>query len=700
MRRVLLSWLAVLILPTMSATGDDDDEFRVKRAAVFEFAREPAVEFAGDEVTISFAAKAACDVTVAVEDPAGNIVRHLACGVLGPNAPEPFQKNSLEQTLTWDGKDDRGRYIDDRARHVVRVSLGLKPAFERNLLWEPRRRLGSWMGGTPFINMPAPLIQAAEDGIYVFEGRGVDQLRVFDRDGEYVRTVYPFPADRIAEVQGIDRQTYPQDSATLPHKRGFLQSTFLSSGATGQKDNREHAMYGSGATAMAVRDGRIALTLNRLNRLATDGSTVGRIADPSDGGLPLTGPEVTVPANLHHRIIERISPTRLAFSPDGEWLYLTSYQYRTHYDRRVVNDTLAGVARMRFAGDEPPRPFLGSVEFGGETGSAPGQFRHASSVDVDDQGRIYVSDYMNDRIQVFSPDGEFLKAVPTFKPALVRLHRKTGEIYAFSWTLHNYDGLGKTEETREIVVKPLLRRYGPVDDPEPRGTFVLPFQEGQTPWAHYRETFHGGVQWGGRIQRGAGFVERPAAHLARRRRAIPRALGPRAGPHLRIAAGRRTPPGPRLRRRREGVDRQVHAAAILAAAAVREPGDGQAVRRRAAHRRAGKGIPRGDRGRSRDRPHAGRAVAVRRRGHRLRTGRLGLRPRADDDRPLRIPLVAGDPVGLWRGRARRELRLQPDSPDGEPALRSADLHRDGLALRRDVRFRHGASGRFLLRDEG
>jgi hypothetical protein len=55
---------------------------------------------------IRFAVKDACDATVAVTDAKGRIVRHLGSGMLGPNAPVPFLKNSLAQTLVWDGKDD------------------------------------------------------------------------------------------------------------------------------------------------------------------------------------------------------------------------------------------------------------------------------------------------------------------------------------------------------------------------------------------------------------------------------------------------------------------------------------------------------------------------------------------------------------------------------------------------------------------
>lgn len=111
----------------------EKDELSVKRERIFEFARNPRISQNGDTVTIQFETKAFCDVTIAVESNGGKIVRHLASGVLGPNAPKPFQRKSKAQTLVWDGKDDQGRYINKKAAYRVRVSLGLKPKFEKAL---------------------------------------------------------------------------------------------------------------------------------------------------------------------------------------------------------------------------------------------------------------------------------------------------------------------------------------------------------------------------------------------------------------------------------------------------------------------------------------------------------------------------------------------------------------------------------------
>ena len=122
----LLWVLSILFLPAFLPAADLD-EWKVKREPVFEFSVKPEVKRAADRIEISFTSKGACDATVVVEDSRGHIIRHLASGVLGTNAPAPFQKGSLKQKLIWDGKNDQGRYIDDKDSHTVRVSLGLVP---------------------------------------------------------------------------------------------------------------------------------------------------------------------------------------------------------------------------------------------------------------------------------------------------------------------------------------------------------------------------------------------------------------------------------------------------------------------------------------------------------------------------------------------------------------------------------------------
>ena len=161
-------------------------------------------------VTIAFETKGFCDVSIAIEDEQGAILRHLASGVQGANAPAPFEKNSKKQAVLWDGKDDQGAYVINQKEITVRVSLGLKPQFEKTLFHSPHKRFGR----------NKPRIVPAPEGVYVYEGDAVDSVRLFDHEGGYVRTVYPFPAGKVKQVKGLRWRTEPQGGKAVPFKAG------------------------------------------------------------------------------------------------------------------------------------------------------------------------------------------------------------------------------------------------------------------------------------------------------------------------------------------------------------------------------------------------------------------------------------------------------------------------------------------------
>ncbi len=463
---------------------DPLDEFKLKREESFEFAEKPVLSRDRDKTTIAFVTKGWCDATVAIEDPQGRIVRHLACGVLGPAAPEPFVWNSKKQTLVWDGKNDQGAYLDDKENLTVRVSLGLNPRFERSLFWEPKRRMGSWEEGLILVNTPTPLIQARPEGVYVFEGRGLERLQLFDHRGNYVRTIYPFAADKLRQVQGLNWFTFSQDGLKLPLRAGFAQATFLTSGSSRILPGGAHgggpSTFGSAATAMAVQGDRIALLFTRLNRLSTDGAS---------GARPLEGPAVSIsepnPFNVPLMPVD-VGPTSAAFSPDGRWLYLTGYVWGIGYNtvgQASHHRCVQGVNRLAFDGKEPPQLFAGKLSADG-AGKGPGQFADPVSVACDPQGRVYVADYMNDRLQVFSPVGDFLKAIPCSKPARVKIHPKTGEIYVFSWMLPTENFRLAQAADAKLAVPAMLTRLKSFDDPRtvvhcplPLGTKTRPYAQ-------------------------------------------------------------------------------------------------------------------------------------------------------------------------------------------------------------------------------
>ncbi|MCG3180236.1 MAG: hypothetical protein BIFFINMI_02594 [Phycisphaerae bacterium] len=491
--------VAVLATSAVAAAADDADEFRIKREAVYEFQSKPAVTRSKDassdpprdRFTIEFTTKGLCDVTVAVEDAGGRIIRHLASGVLGPHAPAPLQKDSRHQALVWDGKDDAGRYSENTDRLRFRVSLGLQARFERTMFWSSKRRQS---------RLP-PLMAARPEGVYVYDGgNGIDSLCLYDHAGHYLRTLYPFPADKIDQAKGVTWRSFAQDGAKLPVKTNFLQCSFLTGGGNswniqtynprtdqyrsvvGVGDNEHYGMYGAGASAMAVAGSRIALADALLNRLGADGTT---------GGLELTGPRTFIDAPLRRDRplpTARAVPRSAALSPDGRWLYLTCYIYgaRGHASQDIQYTTdwrcVPAVVRldMEAGPDAKAEVFRGSID-PTKCGSGDDRFNVPGSVATDAAGRVYVADHLNDRVQVFASDGNLLKSIKVKRPAKVAINQKNGEIYVFSWKLMN--------EFDTAAVLSRLTRFGPFDNPKELASYPLGIQVyGDAGASRYRST--------------------------------------------------------------------------------------------------------------------------------------------------------------------------------------------------------------------
>ena len=122
-----------------------------------------------------------------------------------------------------------------------------------------------------------------------------------------------------------------------------------------------------------------------VRRFAPDGTplqTIGPVGQPSDSGYD--GKNV---ASVSRGAPPYNRPTNLAVAPNGD-LY--------------VSDGYGNARVHRFS------PTGELTRSWGEPGSDPGQFRLPHGIAVHDDGRVFVCDRENDRIQVFDPDGGYL----------------------------------------------------------------------------------------------------------------------------------------------------------------------------------------------------------------------------------------------------------------------------------------------------
>jgi hypothetical protein len=143
----------------------------------------PSLEPGEGGVWISFALDSPDDIWLYAADPeSGEALHTIACGVLGPNAPEPLAKNTLKQRVFWDGEDLDGRQIADKAE--IRLSVGCEPTFERFIGYDPTQLMG----------YPLNVEVDARGRVYVAVGahwRAEAAILRFDREGNYLDMVHP-----------------------------------------------------------------------------------------------------------------------------------------------------------------------------------------------------------------------------------------------------------------------------------------------------------------------------------------------------------------------------------------------------------------------------------------------------------------------------------------------------------------------------
>jgi hypothetical protein len=381
------------------------------------FASKPASVRDGEKIRIEFTVLRETDVVVWVEDAAEKVVRHLAAGMLGENAPEPLQSGSLKQSLEWDGKDDFGKPAAG-GPFKIRVRLGMKPEFAGFLMYNP--------------DATGPIVAVAvgpAGRLYAFHADGTAnsnmggvKIALFSREGRHLKALTPFPADIApARLDALGVFT-TKEGILVPHVHNCETLSFYPDtlGVRG-RDMPDH-------TSLPTVDsrGRVYWMVKGPAICCVD----------ADGGIPYESfigprllPEIKNLRMENQYLFGQEKPS-LAVSGDEKHLYFSGL-WTGEFGKTKEHKPVPCVFRVSLETRGPGELFLGKLDQAGlekELLTAPRGLAVSN-------GLLYVADPEADRVAVFKEsDRSFAGELKVKNPQCLGVDPTTGAIYVCAST--------------------------------------------------------------------------------------------------------------------------------------------------------------------------------------------------------------------------------------------------------------------------
>lgn len=371
------------------------------RAAEPAFARKPAASSEGGTVKIKFAVNQNTDVAVFIEDAQGKVIRHLAAGVLGANAPAPLQANTLAQTIDWDGKADYGKPATG-GPFKVRVALGLGAKYER-----------AYSRPVHFSGRLS-LAVGPDGAVYVKHTYGPaggrwnhSHLLVLNRDGTYRRTLLPFPAT-------------PDGAASLGLDTMAIQGRPAPAELVNLTDLYHWLNVPSSCTMAAGKEGSLYVPVSNVG---TRPCGIARLS-VSGKGCP-NGPLVALLDKAQiGELPEFADQGNVALSSDEKNLYISGVRDR----RGNMKGVLAAVYKVKLPERTAMEVFFGTPKQPGAGANQLGN--QTAGLASDGKGHLLIADPANHRVVVASEsDGKQVGEIKVEAPWSVVVHRPSGAVY-------------------------------------------------------------------------------------------------------------------------------------------------------------------------------------------------------------------------------------------------------------------------------
>lgn len=418
MKHVLIRW-ALVVATTVVAWSSAAGEIG--------FSRKPQATKTAGGAKVEFAVSAPTDAAVYVEDANGKIVRHLAAGVLGTNAPAPLRAGSLEQSIEWDGKDDDGKAAAG-GPFRVRVGLGLKASYGGQAFAATNQ------AGPNKIENVIGLAAGPDGRIYVLSDCSAwvwstTALHVFRRDGSYERTIKPFPSNLPAEkarAAGAFMNSFGAFNPLMHRTMGLSFYPF-------EDAPHRPAVTSDGRLILAVVPGTWKHRENAAHLAMLDGE--GGIPDATYAGPALGG---------------ELAYTQYPFlmvTPDSKTVYITGLG-------GGPNKPTHAVYRVKLPDRGPAEVLFGEPA---KAGSDKAHLTDPRGLALDGQGHLLVADFSNNRVVVLKEkDRSFAGEFKVQSPTWLGVHPQSGAVYVQSgdevlkFTRSTSSGQAGWQDAREV----------------------------------------------------------------------------------------------------------------------------------------------------------------------------------------------------------------------------------------------------------